>query len=506
MPNAETPKIAVGPTGGALADALASRLATTHRVVALRAARRRDAMELPRQAEPEPTADDASDPGISRVQCDFFSRLATRQAIDGCETLVFLSGALTESASRSPADLTQGTALDKELNRADNAARAAAHSNVSHVICIQYRPFDDTALPTEQLRSVFRDIDCRLTIVRSSLILGPSTAIFTVLRRALRRFPILFLPHWASNPATVIGTDDLIDEIIRLVNSVPAANTTYDVSGPGTIDLQSLMDEMRATSNSMCRLVETRFELRRSIGWWLSRLSGVDRTDIDAALAAFRSGEDGNQDKSDESLTTPTHANDVVTRACEQSNRPVASRTASSDSDTSSSLAVAPRDQLARTPSQPEPRTARSIQRLPVPTGRSAEWIASEYTEWLPGFFQPFMHVDVDPNQQVRFFVRLLPWPLLELTFDPDASDPGRQLFWITGGLLAADQEHGRLEFREILDGQRVLACVHDFDPRLPWFIYRFTQAIVHAWVMHRFADHLLREDEHASLEPPPDD
>ena len=32
---------------------------------------------------------------------------------------------------------------------------------------------------------------------------------------------------------------------------------------------------------------------------------------------------------------------------------------------------------------------------------------------------------------------------------------------------------------------------IHDFVPRLPWWLYRISQAIVHRWVMARFGRHL---------------
>ena len=42
-----------------------------------------------------------------------------------------------------------------------------------------------------------------------------------------------------------------------------------------------------------------------------------------------------------------------------------------------------------------------------------------------------------------------------------------------------------------------ILAAIHDFVPRLPWFIYTMTQALAHLLVMRRFGHHL----EHAQTE-----
>jgi hypothetical protein len=61
----------------------------------------------------------------------------------------------------------------------------------------------------------------------------------------------------------------------------------------------------------------------------------------------------------------------------------------------------------------------------------------------------------------------------------------------VRGGLFSKKSGRGRLEFREVLGGEACLAAIHDFKPRLPWFIYKVTQALVHLWVMKQFARHL---------------
>jgi hypothetical protein len=140
----------------------------------------------------------------------------------------------------------------------------------------------------------------------------------------------------------------------------------------------------------------------------------------------------------------------------------------------------------------------RSVQRLPLPPNRDAAWVADEYARWLPTFFRPFLRVDVDEAKTCRFYFRPLRSPLLVLAFAPARSSADRQLFRVTGGLLArrstaAAGHPARLEFRSVLERQWVLAAIHDFSPSLPWVIYKFTQAIVHLWVMHAFGRHLGR-------------
>lgn len=146
--------------------------------------------------------------------------------------------------------------------------------------------------------------------------------------------------------------------------------------------------------------------------------------------------------------------------------------------------------------SEEDPWGARSVQRLPLPRGRDASWVAAEYARWLPRFMRPFLRVDVDESRTCRFYFRPLKKPLLVLTFAADRSSADRQLFYVTGGLLTGSiraDARPRLEFRSVLDRTVVLSAVHDFVPRLPWFVYRLTQAPIHLVVMSGFARHLAR-------------
>ena len=51
----------------------------------------------------------------------------------------------------------------------------------------------------------------------------------------------------------------------------------------------------------------------------------------------------------------------------------------------------------------------------------------------------------------------------------------------------------GRLEFRQLPDRGVYLVAIHDFTPRLPWWLYTLTQAKAHLVVMHAFGRHLKR-------------
>ena len=119
-------------------------------------------------------------------------------------------------------------------------------------------------------------------------------------------------------------------------------------------------------------------------------------------------------------------------------------------------------------------------------------WVREEYERWLPQSLAPLIAVSKS-GDDVYFKVRYLKAVMLDLKLSQERSTINRQLLYIKGGLLAAAHNKGRLEFREVLNHKVVIAAIHEFRPSLPWWMYRRTQAVIHAWVMFSFGQHLKK-------------
>ena len=117
-----------------------------------------------------------------------------------------------------------------------------------------------------------------------------------------------------------------------------------------------------------------------------------------------------------------------------------------------------------------------------------------EYLRWLPKTLKTILRCDVTNDKLVSFYLRLVPKPLLVLQLDEHGTDQNLVLK-IVGGILAnvGDSPNGRLEFREVLQGQSVMSAIHDFSPSLPWYLYNITQAVAHLMVMKAFGHHLQK-------------
>ena len=135
-----------------------------------------------------------------------------------------------------------------------------------------------------------------------------------------------------------------------------------------------------------------------------------------------------------------------------------------------------------------------SVQRFPMPEGRSAAWAAFCYLKWLPTAFFGIIRVQFnEPEDRYDFTIAGLKHVLLSLRIDQQSSHERRLVMRIVGGSLVWDTTRGYLEFRSTLEQSTLLVAIHDFVPSLPWRIYRLSQAQAHLFVMWRFRRHLDR-------------
>ncbi len=476
--------IAIGPAGGALAGTLVDIASRDHRVVVLHAMDRHMSDASTRSPPPRDR--------IVHRQFDFFSRGATRDALSDVDALIYLTDPLVESGGRQGPHMFQGNTADYELNCADNIQRAIDHHSIERLIWLRLRHSGFTTVDDDELHGMFAPSAADATIVQLPLVLQQKNPLIRALQKTLRRSPMLGLP--ASDQTTVAPVDarEAGRFICQLTTSSAPGDRTVALQGPEYYNLRRLVDTMRQALSSMCLLPRISLLPFGVFARWLATISRVATRNIRPWLHSFQPRQPA-RPRDSAPTTLSTSVEDSLARLysdttqIERSTSDGSASTLAHTSEASRQLTVEPDTHTYR---------AHSVQRLPLPHDRNADWVAREYTDWLPRLMWPILNVTTDETRECRFFLRFLPWPLLILSFVGSTSDHNHNVFHITGGLLTSDDSDGRLEFRDIPGTNTVLACVHNFEPRLPRFIYRWTQALFHAWVMRRFRDHLTRIED----------
>lgn len=450
------PTVVVAGATGFVGQALARALHPDHRVVGLS------------RGERQP------DEHVAEWRaCDLFSLLDAERALAGADLAVYLVHSMMPSAK-----LTQGSFRDFDLICADNFGRAAKRAGVRQIVYLGglVPPDGDRSAHLESRLEVERalgDHGVPVTALRAGLVLGAGGSSFQMLKRLVQRLPAMLLPRWTSTRMQPIALDDVVALLRFALGNERCFGESYDVGAPDAVTYRELLLLTAELLGRRVSAYPVPFLSPRLSRWWVSLITGAP-LDLVAPLV--------------ESLQHEMVADDRRLQSMAGlPGLPVREALARALAEDATAVPVAFRAPPSRTK-----RRVRSVQRMAVPPGHDALWAAEEYVRWLPAFFRGLLHVEVDERRTCRF--ELTPvGTLLELSLAGARSHPDRQLFYVTGGILAKPTKRARFELRQMLDGEVLLAAIHDFEPRLPWPIYVATQGPFHAWVMHAFGRHLAR-------------
>jgi len=427
--------------------------------------------------------------------CDLFDPYAVQEGLEEVDYAVYLVHSMLPSAR-----LTQGNVADLDLLQADNFARAAEAQGVQQILYLgALVPEGRTDLPFPlrrrlEVEQALASTDVPLTTLRAGLIVGPGGTWLRVLLNLVRRLPVMVLPSWTRAPTQPIALRDVVRGLERVLGTSAAYGATYDVGGPDAMSYREMLLRTARVLGLRRYTTTVPMESPRLSKLWIRVFGGAPWALVSPIVDSLRyQTRVGTNELQGTLRRDALSFEEALDTAVDEEGRPLPNPRD----------ALRPReDEVIRDRS-----VVRSVQRMPCPPRFTARDVANEYLRWLPRLGRPLLEVRVEYGRVVHFRVRPTGHSLLTLRFAADRSPEGRQLFYVTGGLLAGGGERsGRLEFRQVLGGEAVLAAIHDFSPRLPWRLYHSTQAQVHLLVMRRFRRHLerltRRQDPSAAAAP----
>jgi len=420
------------------------------------------------RAEMEPSDDEA----VQWEQVNLYSLSSTTQALEGADYALYLVHSMAPSSR-----LNQGTFEDTDLLLADNFARAAEIQQLKHIVFIGgILPKDKSSFSTH-LRSRFeteqtlKSRSTPVTAIRAGIIIGPGGSSFDIIQKLTERLPIMACPEWCKSPSQPIGIQNMLVIIDRSIGQEAYYHQALEVGSPAVLSYMNLL-EITARKLGKKRLIfSIPFFTLGFSKLWVSLFSDSSTTFVGPLIESLK-----------HNMTIDAEKNpfgDIQYRSIEDS---------IADALKNSAPILPKRIYKAE-----ERNTVRSVQRLPNPALKSAAWVAEIYPKWLTETFVFILKAEED-GDKVHF--KFLGAVLLELSFVADRSDKNRHLFFITGGFLAKRTTYGWLEFRSVLDNRFIIAAIHEFVPRLPWYFYRFSQAVLHLFVMKWFGRFLEKQNK----------
>jgi uncharacterized protein YbjT (DUF2867 family) len=462
--NVKPLRVLVTGASGFIGGRLIQALAPDHEVIALRRA--------------APSDSDRGGP-IEWRSCDLYSLVQTEAAVRGADVAVYLVHSMLPTAR-----LTQASFEDTDVLLADNFARACERNGIQRIVYLGglVPPEGDLSphlLSRLEVEKVLASRGASVVSLRAGLILGGEGSSFQILMTLVKRLPVMICPAWTRSLTQPIAVEDTLRLLRYAIEHSELPAGSYDIGGRERLSYQQLMAVTAEALGVRRRFYSVPFFSPGLSLLWVRLITGASRNLISPLVQSLKH--------------EMTVRNEALLKLAGPSEKPLRESLRQALAGARPLLRQATQLRLGFLRARTE---VRSIQRLPLPTGWDAKRIALGYFNWLPRFLAPLVQVRERGEGLWSFRLLGLPLDLLRLKDAGPRSFPDRSLFWIVGGLLVAKDSPAtaRLEFRLVRGESFFLAAIHEFKPRLPWLVYRWTQAKIHLWVMRAFGRHLARQ------------
>ncbi len=415
-------------------------------------------------------------PNVEWRQVELYSISSTTEALKGVDVAIYLIHSMNSSTR-----LNQGSFEDTDLLLADNFSRAASLTGVQQIVYLGgLLPDEDENQLSRHLKSrleVERTLGSRsakLTALRASIIVGPGGSSFDMIKNLVKNLPVLMCPKWTESLTQPISLRDTLTIMDACIGNRKVFDRAIEIGGNDIMPYRAMLEKTaQVMGKSRFVFSVPVFSLGLS-KFWVGLFGEGPPQLVYPLVESLRHTLVVSEDKAFDQLEI-----DYL------------------DFESAVKIALETKEE----PILPEfiqkkgvKNTVRSIQRMENKNQHTATWVANRYNIWLPTFFSFLINGKSKESGEIGFHLLWGKKPMLQLTMIPDRSDEDRQLFYITGGWLVKRFDYGWLEFRGVLNGKYMISAIHEFVPRLPWFIYINTQARMHLWVMNRFKKYLNRK------------
>lgn len=168
------------------------------------------------------------------VQGDVTEPLTLERALDGVDVAFYLVHSLASS----------GDFESTEIEGARNFAAAAAKAGVGRIV---YLGGLGGGAQSAHMRSrhavgdILRQGSVPTIEFRASIIIGPGSLSFELIRSLVRRLPVMVVPKWVRVQAQPIAINDVLDYLVQAVDLPVTESKVYEIGGREQLSYLDLM-------------------------------------------------------------------------------------------------------------------------------------------------------------------------------------------------------------------------------------------------------------------------
>ncbi|PTE80954.1 NAD-dependent epimerase/dehydratase family protein [Staphylococcus cohnii] len=399
---------------------------------------------------------------------DLFDLNEITEVMEDIDIAIYLVHSMMPSAK-----LTQASFEDMDALLADNFAKAASYNKVQHIVFMsglipntnELSPHLRSRLECEQILGSY---GVPVSTLRAGLIIGSKGSSYPILKKLVERLPGLLLPKWAYNTTLPVAIDDVIDGLYKIVERNPNENESIDIGGPSHMTYKDLFKQTAEVLDKRLPTIDLPIIPIWLSKYWVKLISGVPKEMVYPLMDSLIH----DMIRNDENIVKDIYIGKIdykesVRNALEEETKTQKKGKSSRKGDI---------------------KDVRAISRVVLPKDVNMIQLAESYANFLNRITLNVVNSDFNEDN-FTISVPCLNKDLLLLSKDFKASNNERILYRIVGGDFALDSDGGnaRLEFRRLPNSDACIIALQEYEPTLPWWVYKYTQAKVHKSVMNLF-------------------
>ncbi|PTG55920.1 NAD-dependent epimerase/dehydratase family protein, partial [Staphylococcus chromogenes] len=399
---------------------------------------------------------------------DLFDLNEITEVMEDIDIAIYLVHSMMPSAK-----LTQASFEDMDALLADNFAKAASYNKVQHIVFMsglipntnELSPHLRSRLECEQILGSY---GVPVSTLRAGLIIGSKGSSYPILKKLVERLPGLLLPKWAYNTTLPVAIDDVIDGLYKIVERNPNENESIDIGGPSHMTYKDLFKQTAEVLDKRLPTIDLPIIPIWLSKYWVKLISGVPKEMVYPLMDSLIH----DMIRNDENIVKDISIGKIdykesVRNALEEETKTQKKGKSSRKGDI---------------------KDVRAISRVVLPKDVNMIQLAESYANFLNRITLNVVNSDFNEDN-FTISVPCLNKELLLLSKDFKASNNERILYRIVGGDFALDSDGGnaRLEFRRLPNSDACIIALQEYEPTLPWWVYKYTQAKVHKSVMNLF-------------------
>jgi uncharacterized protein YbjT (DUF2867 family) len=211
------------------------------------------------------------DPRVEWRTADLSRPAELAPVLAGCEAAFFLVHGMAG----------EGDYAEAERRIAAGFARAAARAGVARIVYLGgVRP---SGRPSRHLASrlavgeVLRAGPVPALELRASMIVGPGSASWQVVRDLALRLPAVVLPAWSRTRTRPVAIDDVVAALVAALSApLPPGGAVADLPGPDELTVREILERVAAQRGRALPALEAPVPAPRLSTVWLKLVSDAD--------------------------------------------------------------------------------------------------------------------------------------------------------------------------------------------------------------------------------------